>query len=99
MPVPPLTGNVSQSRSAAVGAAQITDNTVGAAELNVSGNGTNGQYLITDGDGSFSWQTLPVSGGTGINVDSNYVLSIDNTVATLTGTQTLTNKTIDCGTF
>mgnify|MGYP003118091003 CR=1 FL=1 len=83
----------------AVGAAQITDNTVGAAELNVSGNGTNGQYLITDGDGSFSWQTLPVTGGTGINVDSNYVLSIDNTVATLTGTQTLTNKTIDCGTF
>jgi len=39
----------------AVGAAQITDNTVGAAELNVSGNGTSGQFLSSDGDGSFSW--------------------------------------------
>jgi len=39
----------------AVGAAQITDNTVGAAELNVSGNGSNGQILKSDGDGSFSW--------------------------------------------
>ena len=39
----------------AVGAAQITDNTVGAAELNVSGNGTSGQSLVSDGDGTFSW--------------------------------------------
>lgn len=38
-----------------VGASQITDNTVGAAELNVSGNGSNGQILASDGDGSFSW--------------------------------------------
>ena len=33
-------------------------NVVGASLLNVSGNGTAGQYLISDGDGSFSWQTL-----------------------------------------
>ena len=99
LPASKVSGLGSLATLSAVGAAQITDNTVGAAELNVSGNGTNGQYLITDGDGSFSWQTLPVTGGTGINVDSNYVLSIDSTVATLTGTQTLTNKTIDCGTF
>jgi hypothetical protein len=39
----------------AVGAAQITDNTVGAAELNVSGNGTAGQVLKSDGDGTFTW--------------------------------------------
>jgi len=39
----------------AVGASEITDNTVGAAELNVSGNGTSGQVLTSDGDGTFSW--------------------------------------------
>jgi hypothetical protein len=40
-----------------VGAAQITDNSVGAAELNVSGNGSTSQYLRADGDGSFTWAT------------------------------------------
>lgn len=38
-----------------VNAATITDNSVGAAELNVSGNGTAGQVLASDGDGTFSW--------------------------------------------
>ena len=46
----------------AVGASQITDNSVGAAELNVSGNGSSGQVLASDGDGSFSWTS---AGGTG----------------------------------
>lgn len=94
-----ISGLGSLATLSAVGAAEITDNSVGAAELNVSGNGTNGQYLITDGDGTFSWLTLPVNGGTGIDVASDYTLSIDSTVATLDGTQALTNKTIDCGTF
>jgi hypothetical protein len=44
-----------------VGAAQITDNSVGAAELNVSGNGTSGQVLVSDGDGTFSWSTIAVT--------------------------------------
>ena len=50
-------GNIS---SAAVGTLIGTSSTdvVGASLLNVSGNGTAGQYLISDGDGSFSWQTL-----------------------------------------
>ena len=39
----------------AVGASQITDNSVGAAELNVSGNGTSGQVLTSDGDGTLSF--------------------------------------------
>lgn len=36
--------------------AQIGTNCVTADELNVSGNGTSGDFLISDGDGSFSWQ-------------------------------------------
>jgi hypothetical protein len=39
----------------AVTSAKILDNNVGAAELNVSGNGTSGQVLSSDGDGTFSW--------------------------------------------
>lgn len=48
----------SLATKSAVGAAEITDNSVGAAELNVSGNGTTSQYLRSDGDGSFSWATV-----------------------------------------
>ena len=44
-----------------VGASEITDNSVGAAELNVSGNGTAGQVLQSDGDGTMSW--ADASGG------------------------------------
>jgi len=40
-----------------VGSAEIIDNSVTAAELNISGNGTNGQYVVSDGDGSFSYET------------------------------------------
>jgi hypothetical protein len=39
----------------AVGASEIAANAVGASELNVSGNGSVGQVLKTDGDGTFSW--------------------------------------------
>lgn len=42
--------------------ARIADNAITAAKLNVSGNGTSGQVLSSDGDGSFSWVS---AGGTG----------------------------------
>lgn len=38
-----------------VNAATIDDNSVGAAELGVSGNGTAGQILASDGAGGFTW--------------------------------------------
>jgi len=37
--------------------ALITDGTISAAELNVTGNGTSGQYLGSDADGSMTWST------------------------------------------
>ena len=55
LPNASVTGLGSLALLSAVGAAQITDNTVGAAELNVTGNGTSGQALLSDGDGTFSW--------------------------------------------
>ncbi len=39
----------------AVGSSEIAANAVGASELNVGGNGSSGQVLTSDGDGSFSW--------------------------------------------
>ena len=41
-------GNVALSAS-------IDDNVVGAAQLNISGNGVAGQAILSDGDGSFSY--------------------------------------------
>ncbi|SVD39487.1 uncharacterized protein METZ01_LOCUS392341, partial [marine metagenome] len=46
-------------------------------------------------------ETLTVSGGTGLDSSATgnaVTLAIDSTVATLTGTQTLTNKSVDLGT-
>jgi len=42
----------------AVTSAKIADNSVGASELNVSGNGTSGQALLSDADGTMSWGTI-----------------------------------------
>ena len=42
--------------------AQIASNTVGASEINVSGNGTSGQLLTSDGDGTMSWTTAGAGG-------------------------------------
>jgi len=58
-------GNISSS---AVGTlvGTTSSNVVNATMLDVSGNGTAGQYLISDGDGSFSWQTLSAGDITGV---------------------------------
>ena len=64
-----------------VGASQITDNSVGAAELNVSGNGSSNQYLASDGDGTFTWKNVPND-----NVSKANFISV---AATLTGEDTI----------
>ena len=67
-----------------VNAATITDNSVGAAELNVSGNGTTSQYLRSDGDGTFTWATPP---------DTNTTYSVgDGGLTQKNFTTTLYNK-------
>lgn len=86
------------------------------------GDGSNGQFLKTDGSGNLSFgtvvstlslaadtgsndsvstgETITFDGGTGIDTtvsDNQISFAIDSTVATLTGNQTLTTKTIDLG--
>ena len=56
-----ITGDITASAVAFNGSgnvalsATIDDNTVDADALNISGDGTSGQALLSDGDGSFSW--------------------------------------------
>jgi hypothetical protein len=75
----------------AVGAAQITDNTVGAAELNVTGNGTTSQFLRSDGDGTFTWATptdtnTTYSAGSGLSLSgTTFTNSAPDQTVTLTG--------------
>jgi len=49
----------------AITAAKIAANSISASELNVSGNGTSGQFLSSDGDGSMSWTTQTQGIGVG----------------------------------
>ena len=67
----------------AVGASQITDNSVGAAELNVSGNGTSGYVLSSDADGSFTWAAQSATGIalTALSVGSEASASGDGGIA------------------
>jgi hypothetical protein len=65
-----------------VNAATITDNSVGAAELNVTGNGSNGQVLTSDGDGTFSW--------TAKTTNTDTITSVGISGSETAGTVTLT---------
>ena len=83
----------------------FTSLTIGYGLPSLTGN--NGKYLTTDGS-TVSWGTVAGGGGTTTNAltigtglsgtsfngSSAVTIAIDSTVATLTGTQTLTNKTL-----
>ena len=63
--------------------ARIADNAITAAKLNVSGNGSSGQVLASDGDGSFSWTN---AGGSGTVTSVGTTGTVNG--ITLTGTVT-----------
>ena len=69
----------------------LRDGSVGATELNVTGNGTSGQILKSDGDGTFSWinndegDITGVASGTGLSgggTGGNVTLSLASSVQT-----------------
>ena len=73
------TGDVTGSTSLT-----IADNAVNAAKLNVLGNGTSGQALLSDGDGSFSWGSAgeTYTAGVGITLTGN-AFSLPQNVSTI----------------
>lgn len=75
-----LSGDLSGSGATSINA-QIVANAVGANELNVSGDGTSGQVLTSDGDGTFTWAT---SGGAidDIFYENSTTVSSDYTLTT-----------------
>ncbi len=66
---------------------EITDNTVTAGDLSVAGNGTSGQVLTSDADGSFSWTAKTTDTDTTYSNlseftnDSGFVTSANDTVS------------------
>jgi hypothetical protein len=67
----------------AVGASEIAANAVGASEINVSGNGTAGQVLTSDGDGTFSFTNKTVNTDVDVTVSNleTRLGQIDSSVA------------------
>ena len=41
----------------------MADNSIGASAINIDGNGTSGQAVVSDGDGSFSYQSNIIPSG------------------------------------
>ena len=75
-----------------VNASTITDNSVGADELNVSGDGSSSQFLRSDGDGTFTWATptdtnTTYTGGTGLTLSTaEFNVDASQTQITAVGT-------------
>jgi len=70
----------------------IASNSIGADELNVSGNGTAGQYLGSDGDGTMTWTSIssdPTMGG-----DLSGTASNAQIVANAVGTTEIANSAV-----
>jgi hypothetical protein len=110
--------NISAHHNLHVGTLLASAITVNSAYSLPTSDGTNGQTLVTNGEGTLSFttlnqtislagdsgtdsyttgQTLTFTGGTGLDsaiTDNTVTYNIDSTVATLTGSQTLTNKTL-----
>lgn len=90
-------GGLTGGTITASGTISIADNGVTAAKLNVTGNGTTSQYLRSDGDGSFTWDT-PSESGTTYSAGTN--LSLSGTTFNVVSSPTFTTvnaTTIDLG--
>ncbi len=54
------TAPIARNNATGIVTISLNDNGIDASKLNVSGNGTAGQALTSDGDGSMSWTTMEV---------------------------------------
>jgi len=106
-----LTGTLDMARIAtdAITGAKIAHNTldaihinasaIGASELNVAGNGTSGQLLASDGDGTFSWVNAVSDTNTNISnadltLDSDHLVTLDGNELTFRSSSTQNQETL-----
>ena len=82
--------NAAAIAAGAVGGSEIASGAVGAGELNVTGNGTSGQLLASDGDGTFSWVTATTTNNATITISAGTGLTTGGAFTTNQGT----NETI-----
>jgi len=73
----------------AVGADAVADNSIGAAAINIDGNGTSGQAVVSDGDGSFSYQSNIIPAGSvipfaGLSAPTGFLLCDGSAVSRTT---------------
>ena len=73
----------------AVGAAAVADNSIGASAINIDGNGTSGQAVVSDGDGSFSYQSNIIPAGSvipfaGLSAPTGFLLCDGSAVSRTT---------------
>ena len=68
--------------------ASVSANSIGADELNVSGDGSSGQVLTSDADGSFSWTAKTTN--TNTNQLTTFTLAGDSGTSTIAHGNTLT---------
>ena len=71
--------------------AMLNDDIVGASELKVTGNGTAGQLLSSDGDGTMTWADAASGGYSAYYVTTSIYFWTDKTVYVFTNTSDLTH--------
>jgi hypothetical protein len=71
--------------------AMLNDDIVGASELKVTGNGTAGQLLSSDGDGTMTWADAASGGYIAYYVTGAVTFWTDKTVYIFTNTSDLTH--------
>ena len=84
-----LSGDLTGSGTTSINA-QLANNVVGASELNVIGNGSNSEFLRSNGDGTFVWAT-PTNSDTTYTAGTGLLLTGTEFTNTITNNNQLTN--------
>ena len=80
-----------------VATANIVDDAVNASKLNVTGNGTSGQALTSDADGSMTWATIEGASAGGTIYENSDTIATNYTLTTGKNGMSVGPMTINSG--